>query len=101
MRKIMSDMSPGALPCCVVTFFLIRACAASWPVPPRDALSKGVCPPLGHRRGRLVGRLPPPIASGETPDRDGTRQDDYPFLTRGDRAARHRERRSLHPRQNL
>lgn len=45
-------MSGGASLCCPMTFFLIRACAAAWPLPPRAAPSKGVRPPPVHRRGR-------------------------------------------------
>lgn len=43
-------MLTGASPCYPVTFCLIRACLAGCPLLPRDASSKGVCPPGGFCR---------------------------------------------------
>lgn len=63
-------MMPGAAQCRVVTFCLIRAHATGWSMLPRDAPSKGVCPPTVHRQGshRLAGatvsRLPAILSTG-------------------------------------
>ena len=51
-------MLPNAAWCRLVMSCLIRAHAAGWPMPPRDAPSKGVRPPGGHRDCRGRGRCP-------------------------------------------